>query len=88
VVTILFDRVTIKPKNTYALLCGPPIMYRFVIREFEKIGFPEDRIFLSLERRMKCGIGHCSHCLVGTRFVCQDGPVFSYHEAKTLRGAV
>ncbi|MFW9832269.1 MAG: FAD/NAD(P)-binding protein [Candidatus Thorarchaeota archaeon] len=88
VVTILFDRITISPEDTYALVCGPPIMYRFVMRELEKIGIPDDRIFLSLERRMKCGVGHCSHCLVGTKFVCQDGPVFSYKESKTLRGAV
>jgi sulfhydrogenase subunit gamma (sulfur reductase) len=88
VVTILFDRITISPKNTFAFVCGPPIMYRFVTRELEKIGLPDDRIFLSLERRMKCGVGHCSHCLVGTKFVCQDGPVFSYKVAKTLRGAI
>ncbi|MFW9985285.1 MAG: FAD/NAD(P)-binding protein [Candidatus Odinarchaeota archaeon] len=88
VVTILFDRITISSENTFALACGPPIMYQFVMRELEKIGLPDDRIFLSLERRMKCGVGHCSHCLVGTKFVCQDGPVFSYKVAKTLRGAV
>ncbi len=88
VVTILFDRITISPKDTYALVCGPPIMYKFVMRELEKIGLPDNRIFLSLERRMKCGVGHCSHCLVGSKFVCQDGPVLSYKEAKTQRGAV
>lgn len=88
VVTILFDRITISPKDTYALVCGPPIMYKFVMRELEKIGLPDDRVYLSLERRMKCGVGHCSHCLVGSKFVCQDGPVFSYKEAKTQRGAV
>jgi NAD(P)H-flavin reductase len=88
VVTVLFDRITISPKDTYALVCGPPIMYKFVMRELEKIGLPDDHIFLSLERRMKCGVGHCSHCLVGSKFVCQDGPVFTYAEAKTQRGAV
>ncbi len=88
VVTVLFDRTTISPKDTYALICGPPVMYRFVIRELEKLGFPDNRIYLSLERRMKCGVGHCSHCLVGTKFVCKDGPVFSYGDAKNLRGAV
>ncbi|MFX1562726.1 MAG: FAD/NAD(P)-binding protein [Promethearchaeota archaeon] len=88
VVTILFERATVTAKDTYALVCGPPVMYRFVIRELEKLDFPEDRIYLSLERRMKCGVGHCSHCLVGTKFVCQDGPVFTYADVKTLRGAV
>jgi NAD(P)H-flavin reductase len=88
VVTVLFDRITISPKDTYAFVCGPPIMYKFVMRELEKIGLPDNRIFISLERRMKCGVGHCSHCLVGSKFVCQDGPVFSYKDAKTQRGAV
>ena len=88
VVTVLFDRVEVSPDNAYALICGPPVMYRFVIRELKRLGFPDDRIYLSLERRMKCGVGHCSHCLVGTKFVCLDGPVFSYAEAKNLRGAV
>ncbi len=88
VVTVLFDRINISPKDTYALVCGPPIMYKFVLRELEKIGLPDDRVFLSLERRMKCGVGHCSHCLVGSKFVCQDGPVFSYAEVKAQRGAV
>ncbi len=88
VVTTLFDRVKISPDDTFAFICGPPIMYRFVIRDLQRLGIPNERIFLSLERRMKCGVGHCSHCLVGTKFVCQDGPVFSYAEAKDLRGAV
>jgi NAD(P)H-flavin reductase len=88
VVTQLFDRIEVDPKDTIALICGPPIMYRFVIRDLHNFGFADEQIFLSLERRMKCGVGHCSHCLAGTKFVCQDGPVFSYAEAKHLRGAV
>jgi sulfhydrogenase subunit gamma (sulfur reductase) len=88
VVTTLFDRLTVSAKNTIALICGPPIMYRFVIRDLHNLHFSDDQIYLSLERRMKCGVGHCSHCIVGTKFVCQDGPVFRYDEAKNLRGAV
>ncbi|MFX1565279.1 MAG: FAD/NAD(P)-binding protein [Promethearchaeota archaeon] len=88
VVTTLFDRLTISAKNAIACVCGPPIMYRFVIRDLHNLHFTDDQIYLSLERRMKCGVGHCSHCIVGTKFVCQDGPVFRYDEAKNLRGAV
>lgn len=88
VVTTLFDRLTISANNSIALVCGPPIMYRFVIRDLHNLHFADDQIYLSLERRMKCGVGHCSHCIVGTKFVCQHGPVFRYDEAKDLRGAV
>lgn len=88
VVTTLFERVKISPENTYALVCGPPVMYRFVVRDLQKLGFRDDQVYLSLERRMKCGVGHCSHCIVGTKFVCQDGPVFSYAQLKTMQGAL
>jgi sulfhydrogenase subunit gamma (sulfur reductase) len=88
VVTTLFDRLTLSAKNSIALVCGPPVMYRFVIRDLHNLQILDEQIYLSLERRMKCGVGHCSHCIVGTKFVCQDGPVFRYDEAKNLRGAV
>ena len=88
VVTTLFERVKVSPENTCALVCGPPVMYRFVLRDLQKLGFPDDRMYFSLERRMKCGVGHCSHCIVGTKFVCQDGPVFTYAEMKTMPGAL
>ena len=88
VVTTLFDRLTVSAKNSVALICGPPIMYQFVIRDLYNLQFADEQIYLSLERRMKCGVGHCSHCIVGTKFVCQHGPVFRYDEAKNLRGAV
>jgi NAD(P)H-flavin reductase len=88
VVTTLFERVKVSPENTFALICGPPVMYRFVLRDLQKLGFPDDHMYFSLERRMKCGVGHCSHCIVGTKFVCQDGPVFTYAELKTMQGAL
>lgn len=86
VVTDLLDRVYLNPKNSVALTCGPPIMYKFVIPEIRKIGFAEEDIFLSLERRMECGLGNCRRCNVGEYFVCQDGPVFSYKEIKPYFG--
>jgi NAD(P)H-flavin reductase len=78
----------IDPKNTIAMMCGPPIMYKFVVMELEKLGLNADHIFLSLERRMKCGVGKCCHCGVGDKFVCIDGPVFSLRQIKTLPEAL
>lgn len=66
--------------DAVALVCGPPIMLKFTHPVLKKLGFPPDRVFLSLENRMKCGIGQCGHCSIGDRYVCKDGPVFSYQE--------
>lgn len=81
-VTILFDQVSLDPDNTAAFICGPDIMFRFVVRETERLGIPDDMTFLSLERRMKCGVGKCGHCQEGSVFVCREGPCFSYAEIK------
>lgn len=64
-------------ENAYAVVCGPPVMIRFTIPVLEELGFPPERIVLSLENRMKCGIGMCGRCNVGNKFVCRDGPVFT-----------
>ncbi|MFO8059273.1 MAG: FAD/NAD(P)-binding protein [Bacillota bacterium] len=84
VVTTLFSRVTLNADRTAAFICGPDIMFRFVVQETERIGIPDEMIFLSLERRMKCGVGKCGHCQEGSAFVCRDGPCFSYAEIKEL----
>jgi NAD(P)H-flavin reductase len=86
-VTTLFEELTVDPESTYAAVCGPPIMYRFVVKELQKKGVPDDRIFLSLERRMECGVGKCQHCAVGSKLVCVDGPVFSLREVRDLKEA-
>ena len=83
VVTELFDFVEISPASGIALTCGPEIMMRFVARGLLQRGFSPGRVYLSLERRMKCGIAHCGHCQIGPKYVCQDGPVFTY---QALRG--
>ncbi|MFQ6066687.1 MAG: FAD/NAD(P)-binding protein [bacterium] len=84
VVTTLFDRVKLSPDNTLALICGPEIMMRFVAVGFLQRGYPSSRLYLSLERRMRCGIGQCGHCQIGPKYVCRDGPVFSYREIRGL----
>jgi sulfhydrogenase subunit gamma (sulfur reductase) len=88
VITTLFPKVTINPRNTVAAVCGPPIMYRFVLMELLGKGIPESQIYLSLERRMKCGVGKCGHCQINHLYCCQDGPVFTYAQIKGLEEAL
>ncbi len=88
VITTLFPKVTINPRNTVAATCGPPIMYRFVLMELLGKGIPETQIYLSLERRMKCGVGKCGHCQINELYCCQDGPVFRYADIKGLEEAL
>jgi sulfhydrogenase subunit gamma (sulfur reductase) len=71
-------------ENAYALVCGPPIMIKFTQPVLEKLGFPPERIIMSLENRMKCGVGMCGRCSVGPEFVCKDGPVFTLAKLNTL----
>lgn len=82
VVTGLFNKTEIDPVNTIAVVCGPGIMIKFVVRDLFDMGFSEDRIFISLERRMQCGMGMCGHCMIGQKRVCLDGPVFSLNSIK------
>jgi sulfhydrogenase subunit gamma (sulfur reductase) len=65
VVTKLFERIEMSPKDTYAIICGPPIMYKFVVQELTRRNLPPERIFMSLERRMRCGTGKCGNCIMG-----------------------
>ncbi len=78
-VTTLIDKVK-TGKNTLAVMCGPPIMYKYAIQKLLGKGVKPERILVSLERRMKCGIGKCQHCTRGGKYVCTDGPVFTYKE--------
>ncbi len=83
-VTTLFNQMETKPKNAIVLICGPEIMMHFVIQDLLKRNFTPDQIYVSLERRMRCGFGQCGHCQIGPKFVCKDGPVFRYSEIKNL----
>jgi NAD(P)H-flavin reductase len=84
VVTALIPHAPFEPSNTVAMVCGPEIMMRFTARELRKRGVPPERVFVSLERNMKCAIGFCGHCQYGPAFVCRDGPVFRYDHVKPL----
>jgi len=84
-VTDLFEKVELDPETTYAAICGPPVMYKFVIQKLLERGFSKGRILMSLERKMKCGIGKCLHCSIGFKYTCIDGPIFTYWDAINMR---
>lgn len=70
------------PKGSVVITCGPPIMIKFVLQNLNKLGFEDDQIYTTLERRMKCGIGKCGRCNINHIYICKDGPVFSLKELK------
>jgi NAD(P)H-flavin reductase len=78
VVTTLIARAAFDPARTVAMVCGPEIMMRFAAVELEKVGVAPEAIYLSMERNMKCAIGHCGHCQFSSDFICKDGPVATY----------
>lgn len=84
VLPMLFDHARIDASRTYAAVCGPPVVYKYVLQRLLKLGFSKDRILMSLERRMKCGVGKCGHCSVGYRYTCLNGPIFTYWDAINL----
>jgi NAD(P)H-flavin reductase len=87
-ITELFEIAPIIEKPA-VIMCGPPVMYKFCLQKInEKLQVPENKIYLSLERRMHCGIGVCQHCAIGPKYVCKDGPVFTYEELKTIKEAL
>ncbi len=88
VITTLFPKITVDPRNTVAVTCGPPIMYRFVLMEMLGKGIPETQIYLSLERRMKCGVSKCGHCQINHLYACKEGPVFTYAQIKNVPEAL
>lgn len=84
VVTEVLDRVDADPSRAAALVCGPEVMMRFTAQALDGLGFPLSSVQLSLERNMKCAIGHCGHCQLGGSFVCLDGPVIPADRAAPL----
>lgn len=83
VTTLLGDMVT-KPRNAIVLICGPEVMMHFTVQDLLRRGFHDEQIYVSLERRMRCGIAQCGHCQLGPYFVCKDGPVFKYSDIRGL----
>ena len=83
-VPTVLNEVAPSPENTIAITCGPPIMIKFVLQGLSKLNFKDDQIITTLEKRMKCGIGICGRCNIGSMYVCKDGPVFSLSQLKKL----
>ena len=67
-----------------ALVCGPPIMIKFVLAGLQEMGFTKEQVYTTLELRMKCGVGKCGRCNIGSKYVCKDGPVFRFDEIDEL----
>ena len=88
VITTLFAKILIDPSRTFCAIVGPPVMYKYAILEAKGKGLSDDRIVISLERRMKCGVGKCGHCQINGVYVCQDGPVFRYSDVLNLQEAL
>ena len=80
----LFDYASINAATTYAAVCGPPIVYKYVLERLLDLGFSKDRILMSLERKMMCGVGKCGHCSIGYKYTCVHGPIFTYWDAINL----
>lgn len=84
VVTQLFEGMKVQARNTVVLTCGPEVMMQFAVKGLLERGFCSEQIYVSLERRMECGVGKCGRCQIGPKFVCKDGPVFAFAELLTL----
>lgn len=84
VVTTLFEKMKIDPATAVAFICGPPIMIKFATIALQRMGVSDDRIVMSLERYMKCGVGKCGHCCVNHVYICTEGPVFTYKDLLAL----
>jgi NAD(P)H-flavin reductase len=82
VVTRLIPRAGFSPGDAVALVCGPEIMMRYTVAEFRKRGVPDGRIFVTMERNMKCAVAFCGHCQLGPEFICKDGPVYPFHRIR------
>jgi NAD(P)H-flavin reductase len=80
----VFERLGPRPDNAVAIICGPPVMLRFMLQSLDRLGFRPGQIVTTLENRMKCGFGHCGRCNIGPFYVCRDGPVITAAELKLL----
>jgi sulfhydrogenase subunit gamma (sulfur reductase) len=87
-ITSLIPGVHLDPERTFAIVVGPPVMFRFVMKELLAKNIPESQVLVSLERHMKCGMGKCGHCQIEDYYCCTDGPVFKYRDIKHIKEAL
>ena len=88
VVTTLIPKIAPKLKSAWVFVCGPPVMYKFVLMSLAEAGVPKERIYLNLERRIRCGVGKCGHCQINNFYVCINGPVFRYSDLNIAPEAI
>jgi len=88
VITVLIPEIEDKLSDAYVFVCGPPIMYKFVLLSLAEARVPKEKIFLNLERKMKCGVGKCGHCQINNYYACIDGPVFRYSDITSTPEAI
>jgi NAD(P)H-flavin reductase len=83
-VPAIVKELAFSPGNRIAIACGPPIMIKFTLVNLAEMGYPDENIITTLELKMKCGVGKCGRCNIGSKYVCLDGPVFRLSELKEL----
>ena len=88
VVTTLIPKIEVELASALVFVCGPPVMYKFVLLSLDEAGVKRENIFLNLERKMKCGVGKCGHCQINNLYVCVDGPVFRYSDLNVAPEAI
>jgi sulfhydrogenase subunit gamma (sulfur reductase) len=80
----VFEEMALSPENRIVVACGPPIMLKYLFMSLEKTGFPPENVVTTLENRMKCGVGHCGRCNVGSTYLCTQGPVFTWAQLQSM----
>ncbi|MHC4265300.1 MAG: iron-sulfur cluster-binding protein, partial [Planctomycetota bacterium] len=88
VITVLIPEIGEKLRDSYVFVCGPPVMYKFVLMALAEFEVPKEKIFLNLERKMKCGVGKCGHCQINNYYACMDGPVFRFSDITSKPEAI
>lgn len=86
VVTTILKDLPVDLNNAVSIVCGPPVMMKFVTFKLLDLGFRPQDIYLSMEKNMSCGLGKCGHCRIGRYYACKDGPVFTYEQLKDISG--
>ncbi|MGB5703971.1 MAG: FAD/NAD(P)-binding protein [Polyangiales bacterium] len=87
-ITTLLPRVRLFSPDTVCIICGPPVMYKYVLRGLEGLKLDKSNVYMSLERRMRCGVGKCGHCQINNVYGCQQGPVFTYRDILEMGEAI
>lgn len=82
VVVPFVEKLNLDPEKTVVMTCGPEVMMRFTVQALKQKNIADEQIFVSMERNMKCAVGHCGHCQLGPHFICKDGPVFTLTQLK------